>query len=213
MSRGREEAVAWRDHTGRRTCRLAVRWRQVVAWEVPNCLDRSGSPCLVLGAALALGSLATPTPATANAPSISEARNGQADSSDDPAQGAAAVAKSWQIKYRFSTRWGKVNLLYDNSKYGYRHIKQRRVWSDKGMNRFIRRVFRRGAFCEDPPRCTYLQLAFVRNVTRARATQDIVVVRNVLHHRAPRRIGIITAYSRRPYFPQGGGGCTRICYP
>lgn len=174
---------------------------------------------LLLGAALALGCLATPASATADAPASSEARSGQPDSSDDPAQGAAAsVPKSWQIRYRFSTRWGNVNLLYGNSKYGYRHIKQRRGWSDKGMNRFIRRVFQGGQrICEDPPRCTYLKFSLIRNVTRTRATQDLVVVRNVLHSRAPRRIGIITAYSRRVDFPQGGGGggggCTRTCYP
>lgn len=82
------------------------------------------------------------------------------------------------------------------------------------MNKFIRRVFGRGQrICEDPPRCSYLKFSLVRNVTRTRATQDLVIVRTVLHSRASRRIGIVTAYSRRIYFPRSGGGCVRICYP
>lgn len=129
---------------------------------------------------------------------------------------ARAKSKSWRIRTTFPTkRFGRINLMYGNQRFGYRHIKQRRGWSDKGMNRFIRRVFRTGErFCQDPPKCTTLTFSVVRNVTRQSATEDRVVVSTRIHPRTPRRVGIITAYSRRIYFPQsGGGGCRRICYP
>lgn len=170
---------------------------------------------LLIGVAVAVVSLVPAAPSASARDSSAISSSEVTSPTDDSVTGAATgAAKSWHVRYTYSTRWGRVNLLYGNKSYGYRHIKQRRGWSDNGMNEFIRRVFGRGQrICEDPPRCSYLKFSLVRNVTRTRATQDLVIVRNVLHSRAPRRIGIVTAYSRRIDFPRSGGRCVRICYP